>query len=211
MIIETIITQGFSENIYILGDKTEKEAILIDPGGNVDEITAKLDELQLTPIRILNTHAHPDHIGAVYPLQSRYHIPFMVHRAEASNVESASQMAQFLGLEGFQSPQLDAFFTEDDIFEINGSQLKVIHTPGHTPGSVSFQIRDYLFSGDTLFMNSIGRTDLPGGSWLDLKHSLERLAKLPSQTQVYPGHGPPTTIGQEIANNPFYQDGEKKI
>ncbi len=206
MIIETIVTRNFAENMYILGDKKGKESILIDPGGKPEQIINKIEELHLKPVRILNTHAHPDHIGAVQALQNRYSIPFMVHQAEANNVQSAAQMAQFIGLSEFAAPCVDTFFTSDDKFNLGRDQLQVIHTPGHTPGSVSFQVQDKLFSGDTLFRMSVGRTDLPGGSWSDLQQSLRGLAKLASHTKVFPGHGPTTTIGQELAHNPIYKE-----
>lgn len=206
MIIESVVTGPFQENTWILGDSVTKHAVIIDPGDNASTIVNKLAELGLTPIFIINTHAHPDHIGAAAELQRRFDLPFALHTDELVTYNSAIPTAQFLGLMNLELPQITSYLHDGQILEINSHHLQVLHTPGHTPGSVSFLTGKHLFSGDTLFKNSVGRTDLPNGSFTALKQSLVRLKRLPTDLQVHPGHGEPTTLADEIVNNPFFSD-----
>jgi glyoxylase-like metal-dependent hydrolase (beta-lactamase superfamily II) len=206
MIIESIVTGSFVENAWILGDEESKHAIIFDPGDNVSSIIGKIDELRLTPVFIFNTHAHPDHLGAAAELQKRFDLPFAIHENELPTFNSAKDTAQFLGLLNFQLPELTTFLTDGQVLEINNLHLQVLHTPGHTPGSICFLTGKYLFSGDTLFQGSVGRTDLPGGSMKQLGNSLKRLSRLPEDTRVYPGHGEITSIKKELETNPYLKD-----
>jgi glyoxylase-like metal-dependent hydrolase (beta-lactamase superfamily II) len=206
MIIESIVTGSFMENAWILGDEESKHAIIFDPGDNVSNIIGKMNELDLTPVFILNTHAHPDHLGAAAELQKRFDLPFAIHEDELPTFNSAKDTAQFLGLLNFQLPELTTFLSDGQVLEINNLHLQVLHTPGHTPGSICFLTGKHLFSGDTLFQGSVGRTDLPGGSMKQLCNSLKRLSRLPEDTQVYPGHGEITSIKKEIETNPYIKD-----
>ncbi|RKY62448.1 MAG: MBL fold metallo-hydrolase [Candidatus Neomarinimicrobiota bacterium] len=206
MIIESIITGPFVENSWILGDSQTRHAIIFDPGDNASTIVAKLSELGLTPIFILNTHAHPDHIGAAAELQKRFELLFAIHEDDIPIFNSARDTAQLLGLPNFQIPEITNFLHDGQLLEINSHHLQVMHTPGHTPGSVCFLTGKHLFSGDTLFQGSIGRTDLPGGSSRQITASLKRLRQLPEDTRIYPGHGETTTIRKELETNPFFQE-----
>ena len=206
MIIESIITGPFVENSWILGDSQTRHAIIFDPGDNASTIVAKLSELGLTPIFILNTHAHPDHIGAAAELQKRFELPFAIHEDDIPIFNSARETAQLLGFPNFQTPEITNFLHDGQLLEIYSHHLQVMHTPGHTPGSVCFLTGKHLFSGDTLFQGSIGRTDLPGGSFQQITASLKRLRQLPEDTRIYPGHGETTTIRKELETNPFFQE-----
>lgn len=206
MIIELIETGSFAENTWILGDIKTKHAIIFDPGDNASTIVRKLEELDLFPIFILNTHAHPDHLGAAAELQKRFDLPFAIHENELETFKFAKNTAQFLGLVNFQLPEITTYLHDGQVLEINSHHMQVLHTPGHTPGSVCFLNSKHLFSGDTLFKGSVGRTDLPGGSMKQLNKSLARLKQLPEDTNVYPGHGESTSIGTELDSNPFLKD-----
>jgi len=206
MIIELVETGSSSENTWILGDTKTKHAIIFDPGDNTSTIIRKLEELDLLPVFILNTHAHPDHLGAAAELQKRFDLPFAIHEKELDIYNSAKQMAQFIGLMNLQLPDITTFLHDGQVLEINSHHLQVLHTPGHTPGSICFLKGKHLFSGDTLFKGSVGRTDFPGGSFKQLNESLIRLKQLPEDTNVYPGHGKTTTIGAELNSNPFLKD-----
>ena len=206
MIIESIVTGSFVENAWILGDEESKHAIIFDPGDNVSSIIGKIDELRLTPVFIFNTHAHPDHLGAAAELQKRFDLPFAIHENELPTFNSAKDTAQFLGLLNFHLPEVTTFLSDGQVLEINNLHLQVLHTPGHTPGSICFLTGKYLFSGDTLFQGSVGRTDLPGGSMKKLGTSLKRLSRLPEDTRVYPGHGEITSIKKELETNPYLKD-----
>jgi len=206
MIIESIVTGSFMENAWILGNEESKHAIIFDPGDNVSNIIGKMNELDLTPVFILNTHTHPDHLGAAAELQKRFDLPFAIHEDELPTFNSAKNTAQFLGLLNFQLPEVTTFLSDGQVLEINNLHLQVLHTPGHSPGSICFMTGKHLFSGDTLFQGSVGRTDLPGGSMKQLSDSLKRLSQLPEDTRVYPGHGEITSIKQELETNPYLKE-----
>jgi len=206
MIIESVKTGSFVENTWILGDPKTRHAIIFDPGDNASTIVSKLEELDLLPVFILNTHAHPDHLGAAAELQKRFDLPFAIHENELETFNSAKSSAQFLGLINFQLPEITSYLHDGQVLEINSYHLQVLYTPGHTPGSVCFLTGQHLFSGDTLFQGSVGRTDLPGGSMKMLNNSLVRLKQLSDDTNVYPGHGESTTIRKEFDSNPFLKE-----
>jgi len=158
----------------------------------------------LKPALILNTHGHIDHIGANKDIKEKFNIPLYIHSADSpmlGNVKQ-SEMAAFLGV--IDSPSADHLLNDGDKIKIGKSFLRVIHTPGHSPGSVSFLGDGFLLSGDTLFFGGVGRTDLPGGSWKDMESSIKnKILTMPDEMIVLPGHGPFTTVGQEKRANPF--------
>lgn len=206
MIIDSIVTGSFVENTWLLGDDVNRHAVIFDPGDNVSSIVGKIDELKLTPVFILNTHAHPDHLGAAAELQKRYDLPFALHEKELDIFNSAKNIAQYLGIQNFQLPEVTTLLSDGQVLEVNSMHLQVLHTPGHTPGSVCYITDKHLFAGDTLFRGSVGRTDLPGGSLKQLNESLLRLSQLNPDTKVYPGHGEATSITEELKSNPFLKD-----
>jgi len=206
MKIETLVVGQLQTNCYLVYDQKSRKTVIIDPGDDADFIIQRIKDLELKSEFILATHGHFDHVLAALELKLAFKIPFLIHKDDLFLVKRAVRTADyFVGdTQGF-NPYPDKFIKEKDIISIGKNlQLKVIATPGHSPGGVSFYSRGVLFSGDTLFYNSFGRTDYNYGSLTDLKKSIkEKLFKLPDKTVVYSGHGPQTTIGQEKNNFTF--------
>ncbi|MBI2891726.1 MAG: MBL fold metallo-hydrolase [Nitrospirae bacterium] len=208
MIFETLVVGPFQCNCYVLGDEKTNEALVIDPGDEVHRIEAVLRKHNLKTKTILHTHAHLDHIGGAASLQNSTNAQVTLHKADEFLFGMLPIQSRLLGVRSGEPAQIDAFVKDGEALGAGSIQLEAIHTPGHTPGSLCFHLpnsnHDLLFSGDTLFMGSIGRTDLWGGSFEDIMASIrERLLRLEDETVVYPGHGPATTIGQERRMNPF--------
>ncbi len=199
----------FEENTYVISDETS-ECIIIDPGCyNIDEkrhLEQYIATNNLKPVRILLTHSHIDHILGNNFLTGKYNIPIQMSAIEIPLLKAAPEYGKMWGIDCESSPEPSMFVTEEDEIKFGASTLKSIFTPGHSPGSFSFYHgpTKSLFSGDVLFMQSIGRTDLPGGNYETLLKSInERLFSLDDDVIVYPGHGPATTIGEERRSNPF--------
>lgn len=203
MIVERIVVGMFMENAWVVACGETREGVLVDPGDEADRIAALVTRLGVTPKAILNTHAHLDHVGAVAELRERYGIPFLLHRGERENLEQLPLHASLFGLDAPPVPEVDGWLAEGEVHEFGGASLTVVETPGHTAGGVSFVGDGFVMAGDTLFAGSIGRTDLPGGDWDTMVESLRRTAAMPPETDVLPGHGPPTTIARELRANPF--------
>ena len=161
-------------------------------------------EKGLNPTILLNTHGHVDHIGANKDIKDKFNIPLSIHSSDSEMLESVHQFELGFLLGAKASPSADNFLEDGDRIKIGNSFLSVIHTPGHSPGSVSFLGDGFLFSGDTLFNGGVGRTDLPGGSWETLVSTIKnKILIMPGETPILPGHGPPTTVDQEKESNPF--------
>jgi glyoxylase-like metal-dependent hydrolase (beta-lactamase superfamily II) len=192
-------------NCYIVGDPSTREAIVIDPGGDVELIVSAIAANDLTVRAIVATHAHFDHIVAAEVLRSRTQAPFYLHAGDAPLLDWYSESGRmFLGIELPPPPEIDVSPAEGDELKAGSAALKVLHTPGHSPGSISLIADDAIFSGDTLFAGSIGRSDLPGGDSRSLLEAIkEKLFPLGDDLPVYPGHGPATTIEREKRSNPF--------
>lgn len=191
-------------NCYILYKGTE--ALIVDPGGEADKVISFLQEENLTPLSILLTHAHFDHIGAVEDLRTYYEIDVYLHENEKDWLANPElNRSLFFTGEAFRGKDPDHYL-KPGVFQIGTFHFNIIHTPGHSPGSVSFIFEDeqLIISGDVLFQHGIGRTDLPGGSFSQLEDSLrQELYKLPDDYTVFPGHGEETSIGVEKRTNPF--------
>jgi hydroxyacylglutathione hydrolase len=205
LMVGGVVVGLFEENCYIVGSRRTGQAIYVDPGDEVDEIRALAREMKVTIAKIACSHAHLDHIMAVRAIKEETGAPFLLHRQD---LELARQMPEsalrMLGRQERPAPDPDYFLADGDDVEIPGLNLRVIHTPGHTPGSICLYGGGMLFSGDTLFHGSIGRTDLPGGSFPQIMESIvTRLLKLPDETIIRPGHMDETTIGAERQHNPF--------
>ena len=204
MIIKNIVVGPLEVNCYILGCEDTKEAAIIDPGDNADEIISNIEKEGLNPKFIINTHAHFDHIGGVKVIQDHFKIDFILHEGDLFLVENASEQATAFGLKPISKPVVNKNATNGEKVNLGNKSITVIHTPGHSPGGVCYYSGNNVFVGDTLFAGSIGRTDLPGGSYDTLINSIkENLFPLGDSTIVYPGHGPSTTIGNEKEHNPF--------
>lgn len=205
MKIGNILLGEVQTNCYIISNEETKEGIIVDPSDNSQLIIRKLEEGNINPVAILLTHGHFDHIMAGPKLCEHYNIPMYGYVEEGELVKDPILNGAYLIGSKF-TMKLSHFFKDGDELLLAGYKIKVIHTPGHTKGSVCFYIQDenVLISGDTLFYNSVGRTDLPTGDGMMLLRSIEKkLMALPEETKVYPGHGMGTSIGYEKKNNPF--------
>ncbi|MBC8551624.1 MAG: MBL fold metallo-hydrolase [Candidatus Brocadiales bacterium] len=204
MIIKNVVVGPLEVNCYIIGCEDTKEAAIIDPGDNADEIIRIIEMDELKPKFIMNTHAHFDHVGGVKEIQDYFKIDFLLHKDDTFLVENASEQATSFGLKPILKPDVNKYISNDEKIALGNKSITVIHTPGHSPGCVCFYSDSNVFVGDTLFAGSIGRTDLPGGSYETLINSIkEKLFPLGDSTSVYPGHGSSTTIGNEREHNPF--------
>ena len=196
-------------NCYVVACEKTREAIIVDPGFGKSEAQAFIDEIKERGLKvkyIVNTHGHDDHTSGNTAIKEATNAKVLIHEADAHMLTPFSLNRPKTRNNETESPVADQLLKEGDIIEIGDIKLTVIHTPGHTKGSISLhsQNDNVVFTGDTLFAQSIGRTDFPGGSYPDIMWSLKtKLAKLPDQTVVYPGHGETTTIGKEKNSNPF--------
>jgi glyoxylase-like metal-dependent hydrolase (beta-lactamase superfamily II) len=206
LMVRGIVVGVFQENCWVVGSRRTGEAICIDPGDQPDEILALAKDMGVRIKLIANSHAHIDHVLGIQGVQNATGAKFLLHHQDLDLLRDGFHMsASRFGLDPTQQPpDPDMFVEEGDILEVEGLRLQAITTPGHTPGSVSYYTEGMLFSGDTLFRGSIGRTDLPGG---DLNEELSsiynKLLVLPDETIVLPGHMQETTILQEKKSNPF--------
>jgi hydroxyacylglutathione hydrolase len=199
-----VVVGPLDTNCYLVYCDETLACAIIDPGAEAERIFPLIYELGLQPSVLLNTHGHLDHIGANRDVKDKFDIPFCIHGLDKPLLEHGlqSELSFFLGAK--ESPPPDRLIQDEETIAIGQSALRVVHTPGHTPGSVSFLGDGLLFSGDTLFNGGVGRTDLPGGSTRDLEDSIRtRILTLPPETIVLPGHGPWTTVGEEKESNPF--------
>jgi glyoxylase-like metal-dependent hydrolase (beta-lactamase superfamily II) len=194
---------------YVLWDET-KECIIVDPGcesaGEQQRLRKFIEENRLTPVLVVNTHAHFDHVLGNLFVMKTCAVPSAIHAADTSLLAKAAQQAALFGLAAAQPPAATILLTEEEPVRFGHSQLQVLHTPGHTPGGICLYAAGdkFVLSGDTLFRESIGRTDLPGGDYDTLRNSIHtKLMSLPDDVKVLPGHGPATTIGEERRSNPF--------
>ncbi len=204
MQVEQIPVGAFEMNCYIAAPDKAKNCLIIDPGDEPERIISYIEDRQLTPDRILLTHCHIDHARRAAEIQKYFNIPLYAGEADVPLLESLNEQAALFGMERTELPEINDFFDDGEEFTAGGFNFKVFHTPGHSPGSFCVHIEDRVFVGDVLFFDSIGRTDLYGGSYPMLMQSIkEKLLVLPDETIVYPGHGPATTIGREKQNNPF--------
>lgn len=196
-------------NCYILTDEKSLKAVVIDPADEGERIWNFLEEKKWTLEKILLTHGHYDHIGGVPLLKKLSGVEVWIHEADAGMLtDSHKNLSFFLGL-SHTEPDADKFLKEGLKIEIGSSKIRVLHTPGHTSGSVSFVGDDFAIVGDTLFQNSVGRTDFPGSSYEVLLDSIQRkLLVLGDEIRIYPGHGPSTTVGRERKRNPFIVGNE---
>jgi hydroxyacylglutathione hydrolase len=202
--VEPLVVGPLFSNCYIAWDDSVKQGVIIDPGDDADIILKKVKKLGIEIKYILATHGHFDHVGAVAPLRKELNVEFLAHKDDFFFIEDGENAARRWGIEIEQPPKPDRFIEDGEKIKIGELELEVLHTPGHSPGGVSFLYDRMVFGGDTLFQGSIGRTDFRKGSFEDLSKSIKtRLYTLPDDTIVYTGHGPVTTIGNEKKYNAF--------
>jgi hydroxyacylglutathione hydrolase len=206
MIHEILPVGPLQCNCSILGDKTSREAMVIDPGDEIENILDVLSRHRLKVKQIVVTHAHIDHVGGAMRLKRMTGAPILLNQQDQTLLKMLDTQAAWLGMDPPEKVVVDQNLKDGDKVQAGNITAAVIHTPGHTQGSVCLYVEAHekLIAGDTLFMGSIGRTDLPGGSYEDIMRSLhERVLALPDDTEVTPGHGPITYIGVERESNPF--------
>ena len=204
MILESLPSGPLEVNCYIVGCENTRKAAVIDPGGNVEAILRIIKKHELDVVMIINTHGHFDHIGGNKQLQEATGAELLAHRADRNVMAQAREHAAIFGLSANPSPAPTRELVGRETLQVGDLRVRVMHTPGHSAGGICLYVEDCLFSGDTLFAGSIGRTDLPEGDYYQLISSIkEQLLGLPDETKVYPGHGPATTIGNEIQHNRF--------
>ena len=204
MLIKNYKTGPLEVNTYVLIDEKTKKAALIDVGGSIKEIMSDIEAEGIKAEFILNTHGHFDHIYGEKEAQELYGLPIYIHSADKILVEKMKEQIMMWGMGEVRQPNITGTFEDGDVIELGELKIKVLHTPGHTPGGVGFLCENTLFSGDSLFYHSIGRTDLPMGNYKDLISSIkEKFLSLPDETRVLPGHEIETTIGDERKYNEF--------
>lgn len=193
----------YQANCYIIYDEKSMKGIIIDPGGEAEDIEKLVNDKGIAPQFILLTHGHFDHTGAVNDLKAAFNIPVYMNERDSFLV-SGNEKRKVSFLPASDLINIDRYVKDGDVLEYGDENARILETPGHTPGSISVSAGGCIFSGDTLFYGSVGRTDLPGGSHEQLIESIKsKLMVLDDGTFVYPGHGPSTTIGREKRNNPF--------
>lgn len=204
MIIKELVVGPLMANCFICGCSKTKEAVVIDPGGDADTILLSLADSKLKVKYIINTHGHFDHVSANGKMKDATGADILIHPLDAPMLEKLSSNAAFFGVSVENSPPCDQTLEEGDTVSFGDITLKVIHTPGHTPGGISLYTNGIVFVGDTLFSGSIGRTDFPGGDFNTLISSIKtKLFNMKDDIRVFSGHGPETSIGIEKRHNPF--------
>ncbi len=204
MIIESLAVGPIMANCYILGCETTRQAAVIDPGDESDRILLALADHKLTVRYIINTHGHFDHVGGNRKLKDATGAPILIHASDAPMLDQLSASAASFGLSAENSPPPDQTVADGDVITIGEVTLTVIHTPGHSPGSISLHTDNKVFVGDLLFAGSIGRTDLPGGDFDTLVASVRnKIFPLGDEVTVYSGHGSETSVAREKRFNPF--------
>jgi len=208
LILRLLVVGPIQANCYILGCERTKLSAVIDPGDEVDRILTSLARDELRLLYIINTHGHFDHTGGNKALKEATRAELLIHPADAARILNQAASAASWGLRVENSPPPDRYIEEGDIITFGDISLKVLHTPGHSPGGISLVTDKVVFVGDTLFAGSIGRTDFPGGDYETLIRSVRtKIFPLGDEVVVYPGHGPQTTVGDEKRHNPFFAEG----
>jgi hydroxyacylglutathione hydrolase len=206
MLLKSIVVGPLEVNCFVLACEETREGIVIDPGDNVPGIMEMIESDEVKIKEIVATHGHFDHIGRVKTLKEKLGVPFAIHEDDMFMVEGLVEIASFLDIDTDEAPEVDRFIQIGEEISFGNETLSVVHTPGHAPGNVTLLWPGHALVGDVLFAGAIGRTDLEGSDPEVLVASIHReLLILPDETQVYPGHGPFTTIGHERRTNPFFK------
>jgi glyoxylase-like metal-dependent hydrolase (beta-lactamase superfamily II) len=203
MIVTQITVGAFQENCYLVEDPKTNAVAIVDPGSEPERIVEAVEQSGGRVEAIWITHAHVDHIGAIAPLKRKYNVPVWLHPLDEPLYRVGGRQAQLYGIPYEEPPAPDRRFAEGEKIKLGALEFDVIHVPGHAPGHVVIYGHGNALVGDCLFAGSIGRTDLPFSNPSQLETSLKRIAALPPETVVHPGHGDSTTIGEERLSNPF--------
>jgi len=201
--VRTITVGAFQENSYLVVDESLQRAVIVDPGGEGQRLVGEIERSKATLDAIWITHAHVDHVGAIASVKERWNVPIYLHPNDRRLFEAAGRQAEVYGVPFEEPPAPDKEFADGQRLSVGSVEMSVMHTPGHSPGHVVIHGNGIALVGDCLFAGSIGRTDLPMSNPQQLADSLKKIAALPAETVVYPGHGPETTIGEERISNPF--------
>jgi hydroxyacylglutathione hydrolase len=201
--VQGFVTGPFEENTYLVADSASGDAILIDPGDEGEALVDAVRRAGLTLRAIWLTHAHIDHIGGIAAVRRALPVPVFLHRDDLEIYENGETIARTYGVPFEQPENPDHWLNDGDELTVGELRFRIMHAPGHAPGHVVIHGHGVAFVGDCLFAGSIGRTDLPLSDGAELARSLARIAELPAETVVYSGHGPSTTIGEELRTNPF--------
>lgn len=203
MNVETFTVGAFQENCYLIVDDRSRKAVIVDPGGEGERLVAAIESCGAELEAIWITHAHVDHVGAIASIKRKWDVPVYLHPADRRLYEAASRQAEVYGVPFEEPPPPDREFADGQLLELGDAEFTVMHAPGHAPGHVVIHGQGIALVGDCLFAGSIGRTDLPFSNPPQLAESLKKIAGLPPETIVYPGHGMETTIAEERLSNPF--------
>lgn len=203
MLVERVVVGALEVNCYIVFDEKGGKAVVVDPGDEPDRIMAVIKQNNLTVQYIVLTHAHFDHVGAVPEIKEETKARFAIHRDDAGVLRTIKDQGAMWGYKVHPLPEPDMLLKDEETIKAGGLAFDVLHTPGHSPGGMCLYGEETLFTGDTLFKGSVGRTDFPGGDINKLRDSFRRLMELPDDTRVFPGHMGETTIGRERKENFF--------
>jgi hydroxyacylglutathione hydrolase len=204
MVLIRLVVGPLQVNCYVLADEKTKAAVVIDAGDDASEILKVVRDKGYTVKYIVNTHGHFDHVGANKAIKEATGAELLIHEGDAPVMASASMQSRAFGMQAVSSPPADRYLKHGDIITAGEISLKVLHMPGHSPGGIALLEQGMVFTGDSLFAGSIGRTDLPGGDLMTLITAIKtNLMVLPDETRVFSGHGPASTIGDERRENPF--------
>ena len=207
MILTRLVVGPLQVNCYILADEKTREAVVIDPGGDAQDILKIIKDKDLKVKYIVNTHAHFDHVGANKAVKEATGAELLVHREDDVLLGNTAGQARMFGMTTPSSPKADRYINDGDVIAAGEVSLKVLHTPGHSSGGICLLEQGMVFTGDSLFAGSIGRSDLFGGDLMTLINAIKaKLLTLPDATKVFPGHGPASTIGDEKRENPFLNE-----
>jgi glyoxylase-like metal-dependent hydrolase (beta-lactamase superfamily II) len=203
MIVVPFVLGPFQENCYVVTDPDSGATAIVDPGADGDRLVAEIERLKHDVVAIWVTHAHVDHIGAIATVKRRWNVPVYLHPLDQPLYRVGCRQAQLYGIPYEEPPVADRGFAEGEDVDLGKLKVSVMHTPGHSPGHVVLYADGKALVGDCLFAGSVGRTDLPFSNAEQLEASLARIAALPAETVIYPGHGDTSTIGEERVSNPF--------
>lgn len=201
--ITTLVVGPFQQNCRLVKDPVSGDAVIVDPGAEPERILAAVESAGANVTHILGTHAHLDHVGAVAAVKAALGVPFALHREDFPLLEQLTAHGRMYGIDGLEVPAVEIDLAEVDAIPLGAETIRVVHTPGHTPGGVTFLFGNEGCFGDSLFHLSVGRTDLGGDAHVYARTLREVILGLPDETVVYTGHGPDTTIAVERVQNPF--------